>query len=1373
METLMKTAKSNRQRGFSLAEILVAVAIFAIIMVATLLIYDRSNRVFKNSVENAEMQQNTRAAFDRVVADVRMAGFDYDRDGVPVRSATAPWQPLTNYAAGAIVNRVSGGAGIFEVITAGQSANLEPTWPANPGDTITDGSVTWRRLGPVYQQPDEQIEFAGRSAVTIRGNFDYSTDVNEEHGRERAYEPVAGQFPIVTTANDEIVTYALRRVNGTSPDTLSFYADVARPRAAYPGGSAEALVSIPNVDLCATGCNNPPYTLLRFTIQPNGTPDAGTPVATNVRDIRFNYFTDAAGQTLLTDADGGALTQGAIGGLGQFDPANIAGTANWDDRTQRSRILTVRVGLTGMGEAPDRAYSNPAEATTSPARNYRTYSLESNVKPRNLGLSGFAEPNTQAPGPPTITSVCVGSCNITRVTWTPPASGNVSQYEIHYDTSTGGNYNIGVVVPGDVVSAPVFNLTPGTLYFFKVVAINENGRSSLTSTNAASRSPVNSTRPSPVTDLFATDGALAEPNQIRLSWTVPATNDPALANISCYGTSMSGADIDPAEPIRFRIWRGTTLNFNPMASPPEGEVVLESTVSPQPTGTPGLPLMWVDDLNNALAKAPANCKDYYYRIQVYDTCSLNLSNPAANNPNAASTGQSTIYPLATPSTTQPAIHGYASSSSTAAAPGQPSIDYTNGNSTCSRGPNTCDVKLLWPQVTTDMSNPTQTITVDQYRIRRERKKAADTTWSLDTILPIVDNASTDASLQEGNNVVFHDTTAIDHDPLDKRKWYYRYTVTAIQCGSESTASPAVQFPANCGLAGSAVIESGARSGDGSAAAPWVMNATDYIQVQDDLNLGLRTVEFEVYPEPDPNPNNAPVDRRTANTAPFQYFWNDQADGAVYRVVITMTNNNGCTEQTERFIQDDPISCPSATVTQAGASSGSGVAASPWIMGLGDTVTVNQPAGATITSVRFALFDGVVPVGAATNDVAAPFQYTWSNQVDNRDYRLVIDITYSSGLCAETVTRIIRDEPPPVCTGATAVVTGAAGGDGLAVGTPWVLNAGDTITITPATGGIINGVVFAVTPVAPAGAALPSVSRNAAPFSYTWSDLTDNTVYRIVATITYAPGCTETVTRYVQDQICSGATVTQTGSVGAGTGLTSASPWVFNAADKVTVTAPTGATISNVQFNLYQGATTTLVATGTDASAPFESVWVDRTDNQIYRLEMTVTYSAGCSELITRYIQDQSLCFISASTPTLSTVDSGSRKVATITFTISNPSTEALTISGVQVGWFRDAQHPEAVLTDIAFNNVNTNVTSQDPPTTGVITPTSPPVIPAGNGSYTVAVVFDIGKKNEVGALASNWISSLCIRYSAPSFGAGNTASCNVLGSTTGNPTSCN
>jgi prepilin-type N-terminal cleavage/methylation domain-containing protein len=1363
------------QRGFSLIEIMVTLAVFVIIMAAALMIYDRSNKIFKTSVESAEMQQNTRAAFDRMVSEIRMMGFDYDRDGVPVRSASGLWQPDTAYAEGVIVSPTVANGKSYEVISAGQSHTLEPAWPTTVGDTLTDNSVTWRCLGPAYQQPDEQIEFAGKSAITVRANFDFTTDSANGRGREIDYEPDERQFPLVTTGNEEIVTYALRSVSGSNPDTLAFYADVAKPRAAYPGGTAEAQVRIPNVDLCASGCTSPPYTLMRFTIKDDGQPDAGTPVANNIRSLAFSYYSDVPGTTLLTAADASALAQGAIGGLGQYNPDNIAGTANWDDRTQRARIQSVRMTLVGMGEANDPSYVNPAETSTSPARKRRTYTLESLITPRNIGLSGFAEPDPNQPGPPSITSVCVGSCNITRVSWDPPVGGNVNTYEVRWASSAAGPFvNVGVVVPGDVVSAPVFNLNPGTLYFFKVVAVNENGYAE--SNNSLSRSPVNTTRPSPVTQLAATEGATAQPNQITLTWTAPTTNDSAMANLSCAGVSSSGTLLDPAEPIRYRIWRGTSENFDPLNG--GGEVVLDSTVPIQPTGTPGSVITWIDDANNKPHRAPASCKNYWYRIQVYDTCTLLVASiPAANSPNNVSTGTSTVFPNVV-GTVLPAIAGYATAAadSVPSAPGQPTIDYSNGNSECDRPNNVCNVKLLWPAVTTDTSNPTNNITVDQYRILRKRKKAADTQWGDDTILPLLDNASSNPGAQEGINVVYHDNTALDHDPNDRRKWYYQYTVTALQCGQESAPSPTVEFPESCGLAASTVIQSGARDGDGSLAAPWVMNATDSIEVIPPAGVPLDRVQFEIYPEPDLNPNNAPIDRQNQSNPPFVYTWNDQADGAVYRVVITMRNAAGCEEQTERFIQDDPISCPNATASQIGSLSGSGIQSSPWLMGTGDTVTINPPAGGPISSIIFTLTqvsDGAV-ITTAT-DVASPFVFTWAAQTDNVDYKLRASVVYSDG-CTEDIDRFVRDEPSPVCTGATMAVTGSAGGDGLAQGTAWVLNSPDVLTIAPPVNGNINQVVFTVTAVSPAAAALPAVTDSVTPYTLTWPDRTDNTIYKVDAVIAYAPGCSETVTRYVKDQQCSGATAAQAGSVGAGTGLTSTSPWVFNAADTVTVTPPATLTVVNVVHTLYLGATTTVVATETDAASPYAITWVDRTDNQLYRLESVVTYSAGCTETITRYIQDQSLCFITASTGTITHADDGSRRIATITFTITNPTAELLTVKGVKVDWTRDAAHPSAVLQTIRLNGtVDWPVATQAPPSSGVVAPATPTpgTIPINSSTYTVAMKFDIGKKSEVGDLATNWINGLCIQYTAPSFGSGVTASCNVLGGTSANPTACN
>ena len=74
------------ERGFTLAEILVAVTVMAIVFIVMFTLYDNLQKSFKTSENAAGQQQNTRVAFDKMVADVRMAGFNTNPDGDPNRN---------------------------------------------------------------------------------------------------------------------------------------------------------------------------------------------------------------------------------------------------------------------------------------------------------------------------------------------------------------------------------------------------------------------------------------------------------------------------------------------------------------------------------------------------------------------------------------------------------------------------------------------------------------------------------------------------------------------------------------------------------------------------------------------------------------------------------------------------------------------------------------------------------------------------------------------------------------------------------------------------------------------------------------------------------------------------------------------------------------------------------------------------------------------------------------------------------------------------------------------------------------------------------------------------------------------------------------
>src|SRR3954463_3858673 len=138
----MRAVETSRQRGFSLAEVMVASAIMVIVIVGILLMYDRANKVFKTGNEAAELQQNVRVAYDRMVADIRMAGFDYKRGGplLPGQSA-APWASGRVYSNGTIVTPSTPNGRTYRATNGGTSGPSEPAWPG-PGGTVTESGAT-------------------------------------------------------------------------------------------------------------------------------------------------------------------------------------------------------------------------------------------------------------------------------------------------------------------------------------------------------------------------------------------------------------------------------------------------------------------------------------------------------------------------------------------------------------------------------------------------------------------------------------------------------------------------------------------------------------------------------------------------------------------------------------------------------------------------------------------------------------------------------------------------------------------------------------------------------------------------------------------------------------------------------------------------------------------------------------------------------------------------------------------------------------------------------------------------------------------------------------------------------------------------------
>jgi prepilin-type N-terminal cleavage/methylation domain-containing protein len=490
-------ARRAGERGFTLAEMLIAVTVMAIVFVLVFTLYDNLQKTFKRSENLATQQQATRVAFDRMVADVRMAGFNSNPDGDP--------------------NRL-----------------------------------------------DEQIEGMWGTAVTVRGDYDHD-DASSNTSPESTLGGPTNLFKVVSTGNDEIVTYALGKPSGTGGTTLSFVADVS----GVPRNGTQETVSLANVHTATT---DPPYTLYRITVNPNSTSVTKQPVADDIRSVAFTYY-DGAGNVLTP-----------VGGAD--DPNSLA---------QRRRIAKVGLQVVGMTEDPDMAWIDPTEPN-APTRHYRKFTLESDVTPRNLGFVGVVDIDLDDPNNPTNFVACQGHCGGTYLKWQTGGDPDVASYTVSWGASAASLTN---VISTEELHYFVDNITGPQYYAVRAVDLTGNQSNNVM---VGPSTPTNTTTPAAVTGVACsgdTGGTRAAvKNIVNVAWSGIGGN-----------TTNLGCDESPF-PIRdlkgYRIYKGGTAGFDPNNS----TQVLQSW---DPNSVPY-------NTNTIADNNVVNCRPYFYKVRGEDEC---------------------------------------------------------------------------------------------------------------------------------------------------------------------------------------------------------------------------------------------------------------------------------------------------------------------------------------------------------------------------------------------------------------------------------------------------------------------------------------------------------------------------------------------------------------------------------------------------------------------------------------------------------------------------------------------------------------------------------------------------------------------------------
>jgi len=514
--------KSVSQKGFSLVEILVATAVFAIAVGVAFTLYNAAQSSYKDAEEFTSQQQNTRVAFDRIVSELRMAGFNY-----------------------------------------------------NP-----DGDLT---------RPDEQIEGAWDTAVTFRGDMDFEVTPAEDSVNNNQIPELTlddGIFNVVSVGNDEIITYALGKPDGSGGVDLVFNADVQEsPR----DGDVEP-VRIENIHLDQS---SPPYTLYRI-IHSNDTTDYGNwgefsikqAISDNIKSLRFRYF-DGQGNQLNTFD----LTQ-TSDDIGGDDSAATVST--------RAAIRRVELDIVGLTPNPDKDYTDWDDAIAA-TRKYRKFSLVSDVTMANLGFTGMVDNILGTPRPPQNVAACLGHCEGIILEWenVHEAEDAITSYTLWYGTDPS---TLDTPLSTSDLWVWVGNLTGGP-YYFGVESKNGSGINSAIA-GPINATPTNDTRPLaiPGGTLWASGGDDAShpflDSQIDLGWSVVSENTSEGASDAVFGC-------DPIRPVNrdlagYRIYRDTVSGFTP------------GTPIATETDLPGL-TSWSDT-------AVVNCKDFYYVVTAVDGC---------------------------------------------------------------------------------------------------------------------------------------------------------------------------------------------------------------------------------------------------------------------------------------------------------------------------------------------------------------------------------------------------------------------------------------------------------------------------------------------------------------------------------------------------------------------------------------------------------------------------------------------------------------------------------------------------------------------------------------------------------------------------------
>ncbi|MCI0568669.1 MAG: prepilin-type N-terminal cleavage/methylation domain-containing protein [Acidobacteria bacterium] len=510
----MTSIERNRrpsERGFSLVEMVIASAIFAIAAAVTFILYTAAQKSFKAGQNFTDQQQNTRAAFDRVLSDLRNAGYNYNPDGSKTR--------------------------IDEQIEA-----------------AFDNAIVLRAD---LDYEDATLKDAPESS--IKGVFNAVSTGNDEIV---AY--VLGK-PGWTGGNTMTFTADIDNPTRTTITYLGNNISVG------PRDSVAENVRMGNVALVQ---NSPPYTLYRVILDNDLTnyssganPTAAAfftrqPVADNIKSMTFKYYDDGGNQIgTFTPAD----SSDDIGGS----------DANAPLRSQIRRITVDLVGMTANPDLHYLDPAEASTSSTAHYRKFELSSnvTPENMGRSGMQDSDNSPPGQVTPAPTLCGGHCQGV--LVNFVGRPASElvssynigyGSTSGATPHVVNAPYPHFDNGVpsyTTHGFIRDAA--RLTQGSTWYFKVQAKDSSGNVGTFSGSTSSGALADTTVPAAPASGWATQkGSSTHP---PLDAQVEVHFDPVTTNTSG-PTGCTDADAPMIRDLKgYKVWRGPTAGFTPGVTP--------------------------------------------------------------------------------------------------------------------------------------------------------------------------------------------------------------------------------------------------------------------------------------------------------------------------------------------------------------------------------------------------------------------------------------------------------------------------------------------------------------------------------------------------------------------------------------------------------------------------------------------------------------------------------------------------------------------------------------------------------------------------------------------------------------------------------------